>query len=209
MNSAFQSSNIYVANTETGEVKQLTHDGNDNILNGIFDWVYEGTLPVPIPISVIIPSPCCCHCLSSLPKLTSFLPNPLPFPWCSISSLTHSHRQITYCSSMFHRGVSSPRGLPLVSRFQENRILAHRSGISPNFISILTKGFNFNFLCHIGPLTLRLDSREVFHVDGWDEALHGDFVPQIPQGRRTELHRQSTRSLSLFLTRALAFLPEL
>lgn len=36
-----KSSNIYVADTQSGEVKQLTFDGNDNILNGIFDWVYE------------------------------------------------------------------------------------------------------------------------------------------------------------------------
>eukprot|EP01125_Pyxidicula_operculata_P014467 TRINITY_DN4818_c0_g1_i1.p1 TRINITY_DN4818_c0_g1~~TRINITY_DN4818_c0_g1_i1.p1 ORF type:complete len:714 (-),score=148.89 TRINITY_DN4818_c0_g1_i1:61-2202(-) len=34
-------SNLYVASSKGGEVKQLTHDGSDDILNGIFDWVYE------------------------------------------------------------------------------------------------------------------------------------------------------------------------
>jgi len=36
-------SNLCIASVSSGEVevKQLTHDGDDNILNGIFDWVYE------------------------------------------------------------------------------------------------------------------------------------------------------------------------
>ena len=33
--------NIYKENFETGEVKQLTFDGNGDIINGTFDWVYE------------------------------------------------------------------------------------------------------------------------------------------------------------------------
>ena len=33
--------NIYIADVETGEEKQLTFDGSTNILNGEFDWVYE------------------------------------------------------------------------------------------------------------------------------------------------------------------------
>jgi len=37
-----KSSNLHFTNVETGEVKALTKDGNENILNGIFDWVYEG-----------------------------------------------------------------------------------------------------------------------------------------------------------------------
>jgi len=36
-----KSSNIYVANSTTGEMKQLSTDGSDDVLNGIFDWVYE------------------------------------------------------------------------------------------------------------------------------------------------------------------------
>ena len=33
--------NIYKENFETGEIKQLTFDGNGDIINGTFDWVYE------------------------------------------------------------------------------------------------------------------------------------------------------------------------
>lgn len=33
--------NLYVEDTNTGEIIQLTHDGNDKIINGTFDWVYE------------------------------------------------------------------------------------------------------------------------------------------------------------------------
>ncbi len=33
--------NIYVENLSTGKIIQLTLDGNDNIINGTFDWVYE------------------------------------------------------------------------------------------------------------------------------------------------------------------------
>lgn len=33
--------NIYLADLETVEEKKLTFDGNENILNGEFDWVYE------------------------------------------------------------------------------------------------------------------------------------------------------------------------
>lgn len=33
--------NIYVENLEKDNVKQLTTDGNDKIVNGTFDWVYE------------------------------------------------------------------------------------------------------------------------------------------------------------------------
>lgn len=33
--------NIYVENLSTGELKQLTKDGNTTIINGTFDWVYE------------------------------------------------------------------------------------------------------------------------------------------------------------------------
>ena len=33
--------NIFVADIESGEEKQLTFDGSDVILNGVFDWVYE------------------------------------------------------------------------------------------------------------------------------------------------------------------------
>jgi len=37
-----KASNLYVASCKLkGEIKQLTFDGSDNILNGIFDWVYE------------------------------------------------------------------------------------------------------------------------------------------------------------------------
>lgn len=33
--------NLYVEDTATGERRQLTTDGNDKIVNGTFDWVYE------------------------------------------------------------------------------------------------------------------------------------------------------------------------
>lgn len=33
--------NIYVENLEDGTVNQITKDGNDEIVNGTFDWVYE------------------------------------------------------------------------------------------------------------------------------------------------------------------------
>jgi len=36
--------NIYVEDLAAGDVKQLTFDGGDNIINGTFDWVYEEEL---------------------------------------------------------------------------------------------------------------------------------------------------------------------
>jgi len=36
--------NIYVQALETGKIEQLTFDGNDQIINGTFDWVYEEEL---------------------------------------------------------------------------------------------------------------------------------------------------------------------
>ncbi|RMI25798.1 MAG: S9 family peptidase, partial [Calditrichaeota bacterium] len=33
--------NLYVAEVATGKSRQLTFDGSENILNGVFDWVYE------------------------------------------------------------------------------------------------------------------------------------------------------------------------
>ena len=36
--------NIYVEDLATGDTKQLTFDGGDNIINGTFDWVYEEEL---------------------------------------------------------------------------------------------------------------------------------------------------------------------
>ena len=36
-----KSNNLFVADVETGEAKQLTTDGSDDILNAVFDWVYE------------------------------------------------------------------------------------------------------------------------------------------------------------------------
>ncbi len=33
--------NIYVEDLASGKITQLTHDGNDKIVNGTFDWVYE------------------------------------------------------------------------------------------------------------------------------------------------------------------------
>jgi dipeptidyl-peptidase-4 len=36
--------NIYVEDLSTGDARQLTFDGGDNIINGTFDWVYEEEL---------------------------------------------------------------------------------------------------------------------------------------------------------------------
>ncbi len=36
--------NIYIESLETGEIKQITTDGGDNIINGTFDWLYEEEL---------------------------------------------------------------------------------------------------------------------------------------------------------------------
>lgn len=36
--------NIYVEDLASGQIKQITHDGGDNIINGTFDWVYEEEL---------------------------------------------------------------------------------------------------------------------------------------------------------------------
>ena len=36
--------NIYVENVQSGKVTQITTDGNDAIINGTFDWVYEEEL---------------------------------------------------------------------------------------------------------------------------------------------------------------------
>jgi len=36
--------NIYAQSLETGEVEKLTNDGNEQIINGTFDWVYEEEL---------------------------------------------------------------------------------------------------------------------------------------------------------------------
>lgn len=36
--------NIYAQNLESGKLEQLTSDGNDQIINGTFDWVYEEEL---------------------------------------------------------------------------------------------------------------------------------------------------------------------
>lgn len=36
--------NIYVESLDTGEIKQITTDGGDNIINGTFDWLYEEEL---------------------------------------------------------------------------------------------------------------------------------------------------------------------
>ena len=33
--------NLYVEDINTGKINQLTNDGNDDIINGTFDWVYE------------------------------------------------------------------------------------------------------------------------------------------------------------------------
>ena len=35
------SNNLYIADIATGKSRALTTDGNSNILNGVFDWVYE------------------------------------------------------------------------------------------------------------------------------------------------------------------------
>ncbi|MFH5833319.1 S9 family peptidase [Halalkalibaculum sp. DA384] len=36
--------NIYVEHLDTGQIRQITHDGGDDIINGTFDWVYEEEL---------------------------------------------------------------------------------------------------------------------------------------------------------------------
>lgn len=36
--------NIFLESLESGGIKQLTHDGGDNIINGTFDWLYEEEL---------------------------------------------------------------------------------------------------------------------------------------------------------------------
>ncbi len=36
--------NLYMQNLETGNIKQLTFDGSETIINGTFDWVYEEEL---------------------------------------------------------------------------------------------------------------------------------------------------------------------
>lgn len=36
-----KNNNLYLAGVNDGESRQLTFDGSDNILNGVFDWVYE------------------------------------------------------------------------------------------------------------------------------------------------------------------------
>jgi dipeptidyl-peptidase-4 len=36
-----RANNIFIADIESGEEKQLTFDGSETILNGVFDWVYE------------------------------------------------------------------------------------------------------------------------------------------------------------------------
>jgi dipeptidyl-peptidase-4 len=36
-----RSNNLFIYNISTGEFKQLTFDGSETILNGLFDWVYE------------------------------------------------------------------------------------------------------------------------------------------------------------------------
>jgi dipeptidyl-peptidase-4 len=36
-----KNNNLYVADVNSGDSRQLTFDGSDNILNGVFDWVYE------------------------------------------------------------------------------------------------------------------------------------------------------------------------
>jgi dipeptidyl-peptidase 4 len=43
-----RSNNLFVADIESGNIKQLTFDGSDVILNGTFDWVYEEELDVVI-----------------------------------------------------------------------------------------------------------------------------------------------------------------
>ena len=36
--------NIYIEDLATNQIRQITHDGGDNIINGTFDWVYEEEL---------------------------------------------------------------------------------------------------------------------------------------------------------------------
>ena len=38
--------NIYVEDLTGGEIRQLTHTGGENVINGTFDWVYEEELSV-------------------------------------------------------------------------------------------------------------------------------------------------------------------
>ena len=47
--------NLYVASatSENVDVKQLTFDGDNNILNGIFDWVYEGNFFNPSKVNFL------------------------------------------------------------------------------------------------------------------------------------------------------------
>jgi dipeptidyl-peptidase 4 len=41
-----RANNIYVENSDTGAITQLTHDGSDTIINGTSDWVYEEELDI-------------------------------------------------------------------------------------------------------------------------------------------------------------------
>ncbi|MDX1639493.1 MAG: DPP IV N-terminal domain-containing protein [Balneolaceae bacterium] len=36
--------NIYVEHLDSGQIRQITHDGGEDIINGTFDWVYEEEL---------------------------------------------------------------------------------------------------------------------------------------------------------------------
>jgi dipeptidyl-peptidase 4 len=63
--------NIYCEELSTHRITQLTHDGNENIINGNFDWVYEEEFhlrngfrfsshllplsPVPVPLALTEP----------------------------------------------------------------------------------------------------------------------------------------------------------
>jgi len=40
---------LFVENTATGDVKRLTDDGSETIINGNFDWVYEEEFFMPLP----------------------------------------------------------------------------------------------------------------------------------------------------------------
>jgi Dipeptidyl peptidase IV (DPP IV) N-terminal region len=35
---------IYIHDMSTSQTERLTYDGNENIFNGVADWVYEGYL---------------------------------------------------------------------------------------------------------------------------------------------------------------------
>jgi len=37
-----KNNNLYFMNLDTKQTTQITHDGSENIFNGISDWVYEG-----------------------------------------------------------------------------------------------------------------------------------------------------------------------